>query len=154
MRFNATSSLFATPLSARRLPGESLTAWGKRVRALNGKRADVDPGRSSDLPKSPKYAIPVAAPVTRSAQPILTDTGRETYDNAPPKSGTSYGFIPAGGPAPLLVDQAGPVTMPTDVAPPLADDAFSVAGVSISKRNAILGVAAIVALFLIFKRKG
>lgn len=150
----SSPSLFATPLARRRLPGESLTAYAKRIAAINGKRADVDPDRASDLPKRPKFATPVAAPVNR-AQPILIETPRENYDNAPPKSGTSYGFIPAGGPAPLAMDQPGTVTMPTDVAEPVADDQLAIAGMTISKRTAwIVGGAVLIALFLIVRRKG
>jgi hypothetical protein len=154
MRISATAALSATPFARRRLPGESLTAYAKRIAITTGKRTDVDPSRTTDLPRAPKYATPVAAPVNR-AQPILIEQPRENYDNRPPRSGVAYGFIPAGGPAPLLVDQPGPVTMPTDVPGPVDADAFSLGGVAINKRTAmILGGAVLIALFLLFKRKG
>ncbi len=135
------------------MPGESLTEFAKRIKATTGKRTDVDPTRTNDLPKGPKYATPVAAPVNR-AQPILIETKRENYDNAAPRSGVTFGFIPAGGPAPLAMDQPGTVTMPTDVPGPLDAEAYSVAGVSISKRTAwIIGGASLIALFLFLRRK-
>lgn len=157
MRFAASPDFARYGRSAVGM-GTPLTAFGDDVLRVNGARADVDPQRSSDLPGSPRYAIPVAAPVVRPS-PVLIDAPRQSADNAPAPGGTSYGFIPAGGPPPIGRFQSGPVTMPRDLPEPVADGAadapmFSIGGMTVTRQTALLaGLALAAVLFLALRRK-
>jgi hypothetical protein len=129
-----------------------------RVAARNGTAPDLAK-QDRDLDSRPKYAIPVAAPI--AGRPILRAAPverRERYDNAG-APGVSFSPLAAGGPAPLAMDQPGPVTTPPADAPPVAEDdapadSFTIGGVTITKRNAMIAGAVLVLMLVLWRRGG